>query len=318
MTRGLRVAVLLGGRSPEREISLRSGEAIYRALLAKGYTAWKIDTAGDFIPQLLRERPDVVFVALHGQYGEDGTIQGLLELLDLPYTGSGVLASALAMDKIMAKRVLLQAGLPTAPFRVVERAEFLSRSAEELAEELVQQFRGRVVVKVPHQGSSLGVYWAGTLEEVAQALSRAFQDTPRALVEKFLPGPEVTAPVLGNDNPRVLPLIEIVPAKGSYDYEAKYTPGGSAHLIPPRLESRLQEEIAALALSAFRVLGCSGCARVDFKLDETGRPMILEVNTIPGLTETSLVPDSARAAGMDFADLVAEMLDLALSKRKGS
>ncbi|MCR4418898.1 MAG: D-alanine--D-alanine ligase [Clostridia bacterium] len=315
MGNGLRVAVLLGGRSSEREVSLRSGEAVYRALLQKGYTAWKIDAGGDFIRELLQDRPDVVFIALHGRFGEDGTVQGLLELLDLPYTGSGVLASALAMDKIMTKRVLLQAGLPTAAFRVVRADELEPGRVAELAAELLVQFRGRLVVKVPEGGSSIGVYWAGTVEETATALLHGLAEGPEVLVEKHLPGVELTAPVLGNRQPRVLPLIEILPAKGCYDYEAKYTPGGSRHIIPPRVEPALQREVEELALAAYRLLGCAGCARIDFKLDETGRPMILEVNTVPGFTETSLVPDSARAAGIEFPDLVAELVELALERR---
>lgn len=310
----LKVAVLMGGRSSEREISLRSGEAVYRALREKGYVAWKLDARENFIADLLQNRPDVVFVALHGRYGEDGTVQGLLELLDLPYTGSGVLASAVAMDKIATKRLLLQAGLPTAPFRTVERREFLLKPCEELAEEILAYFRGRAVFKVPDQGSSLGVYLAGSRREAVEALQRCFGETDQVLVEKFLPGMEVTAAIIGNEEPRVLPLIEIVPAKGSYDYEAKYTAGGSEHIIPPRLDPGLQEEIADLALATYRLLRCAGFARVDLRLDETGRPMILEVNTVPGLTATSLVPDAARAAGIEFPDLVSYLVQLALDR----
>lgn len=313
----LKVAVLLGGRSPEREVSLRSGEAVYRALVQKGFTAWKIDARDhNFVTELAQNRPDVVFIALHGAYGEDGTVQGLLELLDLPYTGSGVLASAVAMNKIVTKRLLLQAGLPTPPFVVVDREGAASRPPEELARELLAQFRGRAVLKVPHLGSSLGVYLVKDEAEAAQALKLCLDQSREVLVEKYLPGMEVTAPVIGNDQPRVLPLIEIVPAKESYDYEAKYTPGGSEHIIPPRLEAALQEKIAGLALATYRLLGCAGFARIDLRLDETGQPMILEVNTVPGLTATSLVPDSARAAGIEFPDLVVELVRLALEKGK--
>lgn len=314
MNKPLAVAVLLGGRSPEREVSLRSGEAVYQALREKGFDAWKVDARDNLVESLLQRRPDVVFIALHGTYGEDGTVQGLLEILGLPYTGSGVLASAVAMNKIVTKRLLLQAGLPTAPFIVLDREETQDRPLAALAEELLLRFRGRVVIKVPHQGSSIGVYPAKEAEEALRALELCLAESKEVLVEKYLPGAEITAAVIGNERPRVLPLIEIVPARGSYDYEAKYTPGGSEHLIPPRLAPAVQEEIARLALTVYRVLGCAGFARVDLRLDEVGRPMILEVNTIPGLTETSLVPDAARAAGIEFADLVAELVRLALEK----
>lgn len=317
MLNALKVAVLLGGRSPEREVSLRSGEAVYRALLEKGFVAWKVDAQDpNFVVELALNRPDVVFIALHGTYGEDGTVQGLLELLGLPYTGSGVLASALAMNKIMTKRLLLQAGLPTPPFAVVRREEVAGDTVEGFAQELLARFGGKAVFKVPDQGSSLGVYLVQTPPEAAKALEACLAQGREVLVEKYLPGMEVTAPIIGNDHPRVLPLIEIVPAKGRYDYEAKYSPGGSEHIIPPRLAPAVQERIASLALATYRLLGCAGFARIDLRLDETGEPMILEVNTIPGLTATSLVPDSARAAGLEFPDLVVELVRLALERKK--
>lgn len=316
MNRAAKVAVLLGGRSPEREVSLNSGEEVFQALLRLGFKACKIDARANLAADLLRERPDVVFIALHGVYGEDGTVQGLLELLDIPYTGSGVLASAIAMDKVVTKRLLVQAGLPTASFEVAYAQDAPVRPLEDLATDMLARMGGQAVFKVPKGGSSIGVYLAHNASEAAQALDDCMKQGREVLVEEYLPGAEVTVPVLGNDRCHVLPLVEIVPKNESYDYESKYAPGGSQHLIPPRLSATMQEEIAGLAMAVYNLLGCAGFARVDLRMDREGKPRILEVNTIPGLTSTSLVPDSARAAGIDFEELILHILELAMEKKR--
>ncbi|MEW6541312.1 MAG: D-alanine--D-alanine ligase [Bacillota bacterium] len=300
-----RIGVLMGGLSAEREVSLRSGRAVCAALESRGYEVVPIDVDRD-VAQTIRETGiELAFIALHGPLGEDGAVQGLLELLGIPYTGSGVLASALAMDKIATKKMLAHAGLPVPEFRKVEAGD------AEGVRAAVAGLGLPVVVKPLAQGSSLGVYIVDREEDVGVRIAdAAAYGGPRVLLEKFIAGPELTAAVLGNRDPWVLPLIEIVSATGKYDYESKYTPGLSEHLIPPRVPREVQERVSDLALRAYLALGCRGFARVDLIVpgDEA---YILEINTIPGLTDVSLFPDAARAAGMSFADLVERLVLLA-------
>lgn len=307
----MRVAVLMGGSSAEREVSLKSGRAVCEALNARGYEVIPIDVGRDVAQQLTAAKVDVAFIALHGKYGEDGTIQGLLEILGIPYTGSGVLASAVAMDKITTKRLLLAESLPTPRFCVISRPLPGEEPWETYRHEVLTTVGLPAVVKPATQGSTIGVTFVHTEDVLLPGLQEAFRYDDRVLVEEFISGPEVTAAVLGNRHPRVLPLIEIVSETGVYDYYAKYTPGMSAHIIPPRLPAGLCEEISELALKVYRLLGCKGFARIDF-LVGNGRPYVLEVNTIPGLTEVSLFPDAARAAGISLGELVEELLRLAL------
>lgn len=310
-----KVVVLAGGRSAEREVSRRSGRAVAAALRARGYEVAEVDPGADLAEKLKEEAPEIVFIALHGKFGEDGSVQGFLEVMGIPYTGSGILASALAMDKIATKRLLQGQGVPTAAFTVVVQDEWQQDQNQVLAG-ITQKLGSRVVVKVPDEGSSLGTFLAHGRDELSGSLDRALELSSRVLVEEFLPGTEVHAVLIGNEHPRVLPLIEIVPLAGEfYDYQSKYTPGGSEHIIPPRLPDEVQAEIRDLAGYTYRLLGCSGFARVDFKLAASNRPMVLEVNTIPGLTETSLVPDAARAAGISFPELVEEITRLARAKK---
>lgn len=306
-----KIGVLMGGRSSERDVSLRTGDAIYKALLTKGYHAVKIDVGFDVIEKIRGTGIDLAFLALHGKYGEDGTIQGLLEMLDLPYTGSGVLASALAMDKIATKKIILFEGLPTPLFKTITRREALEGS-DHILDQIVSAIGLPLVVKAPTQGSTIGISFVQRREELAEAFELAFRYDPVALVEQFIEGVEITAAVLGNDEPVALPLIEIVSATGVYDYEAKYTIGMSDHIIPPRITEEQQNTIKDLAVRTFKALGCRGLARVDFIVDSGGSPYILEVNTIPGMTATSLFPDAARAAGIEFADLVDTLVKLSL------
>ncbi|MGQ9531805.1 MAG: D-alanine--D-alanine ligase [Desulfotomaculales bacterium] len=308
---GVKIGVLLGGRSAEREVSLRTGEAIYRALINRGYDAVKID-AGPDLPQQLKEQGiELAFIALHGRYGEDGTVQGLLEVLGIPYTGSGVLASALAMNKIYTKKILLAEGLPTAPFVTVRRN---SEPAERLARQVLESLPVPLVVKPAREGSTIGVTIVRGEDALPVALEEAFRYDQEVLVEKFIPGTEVTASVLGNRDPVALPLIEIVSATGFYDYRAKYTPGMSDHIIPPRLSEQVQQHVKDIAVRTYRALGCRGLARVDLMVDARGQPYVLEVNTIPGMTATSLFPDAARAAGIAFDELVERLVHLALEE----
>jgi D-alanine-D-alanine ligase len=309
-----KIGVLLGGRSAEREVSLRTGGAIYTALVNKGYDAVKIDVAEDFIERLRMEKIALAFLALHGPYGEDGTIQGLLEMLGIPYTGSGVLASALCMNKIATKKILVCEGLPTPNFAVVSVNKMKPLGADGIVRGILQQIPLPLVVKAPTQGSTIGIYFVRDEQQIVPALNEAFNYGKEALVEKMMDGMEVTASVLGNDSPVALPLIEIVSATGVYDYKAKYTVGLSDHIIPPRIPADVQDTIKELAIRTFVALGCRGLARVDFIITGSGSPYILEANTIPGMTETSLFPDAARAAGIEFEDLAEMLVNLALEQ----
>ncbi len=307
-----RIGVLMGGRSPERDVSLRTGDAIFKALQSKGYPAVKIDVDLDVVERIREESIEIAFLALHGKYGEDGAIQGMLETLDIPYTGPGILASALAMDKVATKKMMLFEGLPTPNFMLVSQKEAQRTGLENITRRVNQEMKLPLVVKAPTQGSTIGMSFVYKREELAPAFELAFQYDPVALVEQFIDGVEVTASVLGNDEPIALPLIEIVSVTGVYDYEAKYTTGLSEHIIPPRIPEDQQNTIKELAVQTFKILGCRGLARVDFIVDINGNPYILEVNTMPGMTATSLFPDAARAAGIDFPELVDKILKLSL------
>jgi len=310
----LKIGVLLGGRSAEREVSLRTGEAIYQALLAKGYFAVKIDVGYDITEQLKSQKINLAFIALHGKWGEDGTIQGLLEMLDIPYTGSGILASSLCMNKIATKKILLQEGLPAPKHYVINYRTIDVSNVMKLEKKIAEHINIPLVVKAPTQGSTIGISFVYHKSQLRTALKECSKYDDQLLIEEFIPGIEITASVLGNENPQALPLIEIVSASGVYDYEAKYTVGMSDHIIPPRISSKKQKVIQELALKTYKALWCRGLARVDFILAESGHPYILEVNTIPGMTETSLFPDAARSAGIEFPELVEKILHLALEK----
>ncbi len=294
-----KVGVLLGGFSKEREISLKTGAAIADALSNRGYQVETIDVSRDICAELTARKIDVVFIALHGRWGEDGTIQGLLEILQIPYTGSGVTASAIAMDKLISKRLFREAGLPTPSY--VPLSTPVARPPRPLP----------VVVKPASEGSTIGVSIVRTEAAWAQAISEAFQLDDTVLVEDFIEGKEITASIL---NGNTLPLIHIEPVEGFYDYTSKYTPGKTLYHVPADLGPATESLIKDLAVKAYETLGCDGCARVDMILSESEGPMILEVNTIPGMTPTSLVPKAAAAAGMSFEDLAETILNTASLK----
>jgi len=308
-----KIGVLLGGRSAEREVSLRTGEAIYQALLSIGYDAVKIDVDKNIVENLKSQQIELAFIALHGKYGEDGTLQGLLEMLDIPYTGSDVLASAIAIDKIATKKILLYEGLPTPDFFTISRSEYNNDSIFTITKKIMAMGLP-VVIKAATQGSTIGISFVHHQDDISGAIEQAFQYDPAILVEKMVDGVEVTASVLGNEDPQVLPLIEIFSATGVYDYTAKYTVGLSDHIIPPRLPDNVQQKIKDLAYKTYLAIGCKGLSRVDFMVDREGNSSILEVNTIPGMTETSLFPDAARAAGISFETLVGKLVELAMEK----
>lgn len=350
----LRVAVLMGGTSAEREVSLMSGARVVHALDPARYEVSVLDlaaitsgrardlaralmTPGSAEPPALSGSaqplppglaqaeaamaqvradvpardgcPEVVFLALHGGSGENGTVQGMLELLGLPYTGSGVLASALAMNKIVSKKLFEREGIPTPRWTPLR-----ARRRQEAEEAVLREVGFPCVVKPACEGSSIGVTVVRAPEALASALDLAFQHGPEALAEEYLAGTEITGAVLGNEDPLVLPLIEIVPATGFYDYQMKYTPGATQEIIPARIPPEVAGRARELTLEAHLALGCRGMSRVDMMVASRGGVYVLEVNSIPGLTETSLVPRAAEAAGISFPQLVERLIALALEK----
>jgi D-alanine-D-alanine ligase len=291
------VAVLMGGWSAEREVSLVSGAAVVQALGEAGMKVTSIDVQRDMGALLTRlyPRPDAVFNALHGRFGEDGCVQGLLDILDIPYTHSGLLSSALAMDKPMAKRLFAEAGIPVAEHRIVSREEIIAGDIMERP----------YVIKPLNEGSSVGVHIVpeGANEPLFNDTGWPFGD--RVMVEKFIPGLELTVTVMGD---RALAVTDIRTGREFYDYDAKYAPAGSRHVIPADIETEVSEEVMRLAVLAHQTLGCRGVSRADFRYDGD-RPYLLEINTQPGMTPTSLVPEQAKYAGISFQELVVWMVD---------
>jgi D-alanine-D-alanine ligase len=302
----------MGGESQEREVSLRSGQAVYEALQDSSYEVMKLDFKSDAINQLIEIDPDVVFIALHGKNGEDGTVQGLLELLGKPYTGSGVAASAICMNKIISKKMFTFENIPTPEYQIIDK-HFLDQ-ADKNIDSLLEKIGLPMVIKAATQGSSIGTFIVRCREMIEKAIVDALVFDPEVLVEEFIDGVEITASVIGNEEALVLPLIEITSVNEFYDYESKYTPGMCSHIIPARIDDKIRREIETISKKTYEALGCRGFSRIDFIVDQLGNPYVLEVNTIPGMTDMSLVPDAARAAGMSFKQLVEYIVRLALDK----
>ena len=305
-----KIVVVMGGPSTEAEVSRRSGKAILNALLEKGYQAEGLELDPPNFPQQIKASgADFVFNALHGKYGEDGIIQGTLDMMGIPYTSSGVMAAAVTMDKVATKRFFMAEGIPTPKAHTYFRFEY---SKQNLAQEIIEEFGVPVVVKASSQGSSIGVVIVEQPEELEAALEEAFKYDHEILVEEFIKGRELTVAVWGNEeHQEALPIIEITTVTGRYDYETKYKAGASAHIIPAPLPAEVSKAVEDIAIRAFAVCGCVGMARVDFMLDELNEPYAIEINTVPGMTETSLVPDAGRAAGIQFPDLCAKILAMA-------
>lgn len=302
-----KVAVLLGGTSAEREVSLLSGQAVLAGLKEAGINAHAVDTRDVSVTMLKEEGFTKIFIALHGRGGEDGTLQGVLEFLGLPYTGSGVMASALTMDKLRTKQVWQAVGLPVSPYVALDRRQY----SETAANALLAKFTHLglpLIVKPSREGSSVGMSKVNTLSELPAALEEAFRHDDDILIEKWLSGPEYTVAILGDD---VLPSIRIQPAGTFYDYEAKYLSDDTQYFCPSGLPDDQEQALAGLAMAAYRAVGCSGWGRVDFMLDSDGAFYLLEVNTSPGMTSHSLVPMAARQRGLTFSQLVVKILELA-------
>ena len=304
-----KVAVLMGGRSAEREISLMSGEGVLKALQSKGVNAYAFDPANQAMDQLTQQDFTHTFIALHGRYGEDGSVQGALELLEIPYTGSGVMASAIAMDKVMTKRIWSALGLST-PKSVSLAPDEQSQQA---IDAIPQTLGLPLIVKPPREGSSIGITKVTTAKGLEAATQLAIQYDPDLLCEEFIDGEELTCPVIGNGiHARALPVVRIAAPDGAYDYQNKYFTDDVKYHCPSGLPETEEKAIQALVVAAYRALGCRGWGRADIMLRATDRkPYLLEMNTSPGMTSHSLVPMSAKAAGISYEDLCIQLLQSA-------
>ena len=308
-----RVAVLKGGRSLERQVSLRSGARVEDALGRLGHEVVSIDVGADLIARLRAAQPELAFIAMHGRDGEDGTVQELLEILGIPYTGSGVLACSRASDKVLAKHLMLEAGIPTPDFFAFNETAFRELGAADALTAIEERLEFPIVVKPSAQGSALGIRFARSATDVPAAIVAAFSYDSRVLLERHVAGRDLAVSIL-DDEP--LPVVEAVPRNDEfYDFEARYEIGRTDFICPADLPGGLTEAAQDLALRTYRLLGCSAFARVDLMLDEAGELTVLEANSIPGLTETSLLPQAADAAGISFDALIERIMELALTRQ---
>lgn len=308
----MRVAVLKGGRSLERQVSLRSGAQIEDALQRLGHETLVIDVGPELIHQLREAEPNVAFIALHGRDGEDGAVQELLGAIGIPYTGSRPSACIRCADKVLAKHLMRDAGVPTPDFHSFNETAFRELGAAGALEDIERSLGFPLVVKPAGQGSALGIKFARSPEEVPSALLAAFSYDRKVLLERYVPGRDLAVSLLDSQNgtqPEVLPVVEAVPrGEDFYDFEARYEIGGATFVCPAELEPAVCERAQQLALQVYELLGCRGFARVDLMLDEHGELWVLETNAIPGFTETSLLPQAADAAGIGFDELVGRIL----------
>jgi D-alanine-D-alanine ligase len=311
----MRVAVLKGGSSLERGVSLRSAARVEDALSGLGHEVIPVDVGPDLVDRLRGDRPDVAFIALHGPGGEDGTVQELLEILAIPYTGPGVAACALCMDKVAAKHELRSAGLPTPDWFAFNSTAFRELGAADTLEEIEERLGFPLVVKPASQGSSLGVEFASDRDEVPEALVAAFSYDDRVLLERYVRGRELAVSVLGTEP---LPVVEAIPREEDFfNFEARYEIGRTEYVCPAELSEAESDEVRGLSQRTYETLGASGFARVDLMLGDGG-PQVLEVNAIPGLTDTSLFPMAAEAAGIEFGELVSRIIELAFGHHRGA
>ena len=305
----MKVAVLKGGRSLEREVSLRSGVNAEAALRRLGHEVLGVDADAHLVRTLRAERPDAAFIVLHGKGGEDGTVQELLEILEIPYTGPGVLACERAMDKVVAKAHFTAVGISTPPAYAFRQDAFRELGAGEAIPDIRERLGLPLIVKPASQGSALGISVVREAGDIAAALMNAFSYDERVLMERFVAGRELAVSVIGTADAWALPVVEAIPRdRDFYDFEARYTPGLTDFEAPARLPDAVAQDAAALALACYRALGCRGMSRVDMILDAEDRLWVLEINAIPGMTDTSLLPKAAEAAGLGFDEVVERIL----------
>jgi len=313
---GKKIGILCGGESEEREVSLKSGQAIYKALKDEGLDVVKMDIDRKMLKEIKGEKIDVAVLALHGGWGEDGTIQAVCKLMEIPFTGPDVLGSALALNKIMAKKIFKSEGIPTPPWIMISQAETTKRGyLDKLAKKLEEEFGLPVVLKPALQGSSVGLKVVREKMDLKSSIKKSMKYGKCLLVEKYLRGTEVTVGILGlGSDLEPLPVVEIVPKRGVYDFKSKYTQGQTEYIVPARLPKRLYKETQLLALQAFKALNLDIVARIDMLIEKNRNLYVLEANTNPGMTATSLLPKAALAAGYEFPKLLRRMIELAMKR----
>lgn len=309
-----KIAVLMGGRSLERDVSLKSGHRVYEALREKGFDVTKLDVDEHLVSNLKANPVDLVYIALHGKYGEDGTVQELLEIMKIPYTGPGVYASTVSFDKALSKEIFQRKDIPTPDYFTLTAGSFREMGAAGVLDDIVESLGLPVVVKPAGQGSALGIKIAHSKEELPGALIGALSYDDKVILEKYIKGAEVSVSVLGDETPEALPVIEISTSKEFFDFESMYSMGQTEYFIPARLPEELIREVQDIAIRAHKVLDCRDVTRIDIKVSEEGRPYVLELNSCPGMTETSLLPMAAAAKGIEFADLVEMLVGFALKR----
>ncbi len=310
----MRIGILMGGRSLERDISLRSGRRVSRALQELGHEVVEYDVDETLVPSLKSAGLDLVYISLHGKFGEDGTVQELLEILDIPYTGPGVYASTVGFNKALSKEIFRRSGIPTPPFFVLSEATFQEMGSLHALPIIGRKLGFPLVVKPVAQGSALGVRVVREEEGLPEAVRSALHYDERVLIEQYVEGTEVAVSILGNDDVEVLPVVEIAPRGGFFDFDSRYTAGATDYYCPARLDAETSRRVTEVAVSAHRALQCENVSRVDIIVDSSGVPQVLELNISPGMTETSLLPMAAEAAGMSFRDLVGRLVGLAMEK----
>lgn len=307
----MEIAVLYGGTSGEREVSINTGEGVIRALKANKHNVVAIDFDPKNLSEIINLDVDLVFIALHGKYGEDGKVQSILEMLEIPYLGSGVLASALAMDKSKAKQIFGLHGIPIAKSTAYNLKE--TEGLQKVEDSIHANFDVPFVIKPNSEGSTLGLTIINDKNQIKEALLNAKESDDFAIVEQFIEGTELTVPVKGKMGAETtLPIIEIIPKNDLYDYESKYTEGGSEHIIPARISEEMTAKVKEYAVKAHQVLGCETYSRADFILTKENIPYILEVNTLPGMTSTSLFPDAAKKVGLSYEEMIEEFVQLSI------
>ncbi|MBU4173933.1 MAG: D-alanine--D-alanine ligase [Actinobacteria bacterium] len=307
-----RIAVLMGGRSLERSVSLMSGRRVARALKERDYDVITLDVDETLVPTLLSEKPALVYIALHGKDGEDGTIQELLQLMNIPYTGPGPLASIIGFNKVLSKELFMANGIPAPRYYTLSSSTVEDMGASTLLPRAWEKLGGPVVVKPSAQGSALGVSIVNRPEDLGDALVSALGYDDRVLIEEYIEGCEVSVSVLGNRKPEALPAVEVVPESGFFDFEARYSAGKTKYFAPARLSDNIAADVRRTALATHELLGCKDLSRTDIIIGEGNVPYVLELNISPGMTETSLLPLAAEAAGLSFADLVEKLVKLSL------
>lgn len=314
MNKAINIAVVYGGISTERDISLKSGEAVYNALIEAGYkNTILFDLHADNVSKLIAMKPDIAYIALHGKGGEDGCIQGALEFAGIAYTGPGVTSSAICMDKIFTKHILKASGIPTADYAVFNKNE---NSIDYVANTIRNTIGIPIVLKSPCQGSSIGIEIVKNYSDLHNAIEKIYSFGDKLLAEKYITGIEVTLPIIGNNDLVVLPDVEITSEREFYDYKAKYTTGLCHHIIPARISDENRDTMINIGKQVYKIFELCGISRIDYIVNKDEGPIVIEVNTSPGMTEMSLVPDSARAANYSFSELVSRILEYGLMMKR--